>query len=275
MLARIWANGVDVAYRLDGPADAEVIVLGNGLAMDMSMWEPQAEALSGRYRILRYDHRGHGGSTATPGDYSLDLLAEDASSLLDALGIGRAHLLGTSLGAMVWLNLALMRPDLTLSLSVCATTVHPPWQAWADRVELTRRAGVAPQARSTVQRWFTPEFHAANPGVVQSMLDMIVRTSVDGMVGCATAIRDMTLADRIGEIRRPTLVIAGDHDLVTPLRDLRFIVDAVPAATLVRMARSAHMPTIEQSADCNAAVLSFLSGITASPDASTRGTIAP
>src|SRR5207247_79247 len=112
---KISANGIQVNYTLEGPADGPVVTMSHSLATDLSMWDLQAKALARRYRVLRYDTRGHGGTEAPAGAYTLSQLAEDARALLRALGIARTHWIGLSMGGMIGQSLALSSPELLQS----------------------------------------------------------------------------------------------------------------------------------------------------------------
>ena len=258
----ITANGIKVAYTFEGGGDKPIAVLAAGLAADMSMWEPQL-SLAGQYDLLRYDIRGHGGTEATTGDYSLDLLAQDALALLDLLSVQRAHFIGTSLGGMVGQFLAIHSPARLLSLTLCATQSAVVPHSWSQRVEAVRRDGVAPQVESTIDRWFTPGYRSRNPQIMQAMREMILRTSRDGYAGCTAAIRDMKLFASLASISVPTLVVAGDDDLSTPVNVLRDISLAIPDAKFVRISDAAHMPTFEQPLQCNGAIREFLDTVSA------------
>ncbi|MDQ0391600.1 3-oxoadipate enol-lactonase [Labrys monachus] len=266
----IHINGIDTAYALEGPSAAPVVVLANGLGADLSMWANQLAVLATSFRVLRYDMRGHGGTGATPGDYSLDLLAGDLLALLDGLSIARAHLVGASLGGMVGQFLAVHHADRLESLALVATSSEAPRKAWQERVREVRRDGVEPQVEPTIDRWFTPAFRAAHPDLMASMRRMVLRTSRDGYAGCAAAIRDMVLSPVIGRIRVPTLVVAGAADLSTPLPMLEHIAGTIPDARLVAIEEAAHMPPLERPEECNAAIESFLRGLDAGPAAGLR-----
>lgn len=254
-------NGVRSAWSLIGPEDAPVVVLANGLAADSTMWDPQIDALASTYRLLRYDMRGHGDSEGTPGDYSLSLLSDDLVALLGELSIKRAHLVGCSLGAMVGQFMGVHHASRLLSLSLCATSSEAPRPVWEARVAAVREHGVAPQVEATIDRWFTPAFRDSHPETMDCMRAMVLRTTKEGYAGCAAAIRDMTLSTIIAAIELPTLVIAGDLDLSTPLPILERIADTIPGAVLARVADAAHMPTIEQAVTCNAAIIGFLQSV--------------
>src|SRR2546422_549875 len=133
----VTANGIRMHYALEGPAGAPVVTLSHSLAARLEMWEPQVKALAGRWRVLRYDTRGHGGSDAPAGPYTLDELAEDARALLGALGISTTHWVGLSMGGMIGQTLALEAPELFASLVLCDTTSRVPPEAkpqWEERI---------------------------------------------------------------------------------------------------------------------------------------------
>lgn len=254
---------LETVYLSSGPTDAPAVVLANGLAADLTIWEPQLDVLESRFRVLRYDLRGHGGSAATPGDYSLALLAADLVDVMDRLRIEAAHLVGTSIGGMVAQYLGAHQPGRVSSLTLVATSCDASREAWAARVSGVRRDGVASQVEPTLDRWFTPGFRNRHPALMDRMRAMIRRTSRDGYAGCAAAIRDMELSDAIGGIAAPTLVIAGEDDQSTSLPAVRRIAERIPGARFVAVPEAAHMPTMEQPERCNALIGDFLDSLTA------------
>jgi 3-oxoadipate enol-lactonase len=258
MIRTADTNGIPTCYTLTGKAGAPAVVLSHGLAADLSMWNPQIEALSRSFTVIAYDIRGHGGSGATPGDYSLALLADDVVALLDALDIDRAHYVGLSLGGMIGQQFGAMHGTRLASLTLCATTSEAPRASWVARIVEARQLGVAPLVEATIDRWVTPAFKLAHPELMEQMRAMARRTSLDGYLGCAAAIRDMTIAEGLGRITAPTLVIAGEADTSTPLPVLERIARSIPGAQLQTIPDAAHMPTMEQPELCNAQLERFL-----------------
>src|SRR5437870_1806066 len=166
----VTANGIRMHYALEGPAGAPVVTLSHSLAARLEMWEPQVKALAGRWRVLRYDTRGHGGSDAPAGPYTLDELAEDARALLGALGISTTHWVGLSMGGMIGQTLALKAPELFASLVLCDTTSRVPPEAkpqWEERIRTADTEGMESLVEPTLGRWFTPPFRERQPEVVE------------------------------------------------------------------------------------------------------------
>jgi len=258
---KLTANGIGTRYELDGPAGAPVVTLSNSLATDLSMWDPQVQALAARYRVLRYDTRGHGGTDAPAGGYTLEQLAEDVRALLRALGIGRTHFVGLSMGGMIGQTLALESPDLLLSLSLCDTSSRVPPEAkplWDERIRTAESQGMEPLVEPTLARWLTPPFRAARADVVEQVASMIRRTDPAGYAGCCHAIAALDLTDRLGAIRVPTLVVVGEDDPGTPVAASRVIHERVKGSDLVIIKAAAHLSNLEQPAEFNRAVTTFL-----------------
>src|SRR5918993_4427046 len=160
----IQLNGVDLYYELSGPTGAPVAVFSNSLGTTLAMWDAVIPALRGRYRVLKYDTRGHGRSQVLDRPITIDDLAADLIGLLDGLGIARAHVVGLSLGGMTGQALASRYPDRVISLTLMATTAYMPTQAsWDERASLVRAQGTAAIVKATMGRWFTKEYPAQMP----------------------------------------------------------------------------------------------------------------
>jgi 3-oxoadipate enol-lactonase len=251
-------DGARFRYRFDGPPAAHVLVLSNSLGTDLSMWEPQLPALARRFRVLRYDSRGHGGSAVTPGPYAIERLGRDVVGLLDAFAIDRAHFCGLSLGGMTGMWLGIHAPE-RLSRLVLANTaaqIAPP-DPWNARIEKVRAEGMAAISQAVLARWFTPAFHAQRPADAVAMKEMLERSPAGGYVACCAAVRDMDQRDAVAGIRAPTLVIAGTHDAATPPADGRFLAEHIAAAGYVEL-DAAHLSNIEAGPRFTDALLSFL-----------------
>ena len=167
MIQHIEVNGVNLAYRFDGKLDAPVLMLSNSLMSNLSMWGPQVEAFTEKFRVLRYDSRGHGNSGVPPAPYSMDTLGEDAAALIDALDLKAVHFCGLSMGGMVGQYLGAKHGDKLSSLILCDTAcVMPPPSLWNDRISHVREHGMAAAVTTTIERWFTTPFREAGSAVI-------------------------------------------------------------------------------------------------------------
>ena len=261
-MPQIRAGGLHVHYRLDGPEGAPLVTLSHSLAAHLGMWRPQVDALVRRYRILRYDVRGHGGTAAPDGPYTLEQLSADLAALLDALGIERTHLVGLSMGGMIGQLLALREPGRLVSLVLAETLAvyRPEARAmWQERIDAASGPdGMEPLVEPTLTRWFTAPFKASRPKVMEEVAAMIGATPPRGFIGCCRALMELDLIGRLPEIRLPTLVVVGRQDPTTPVAGAEAIADAIPGARLVVIEDAAHISNLEQPETFNAALLSFL-----------------
>jgi 3-oxoadipate enol-lactonase len=258
---KISANGISVNYTFDGPADAPVVTMSHSLATDRGMWDPTVPALTSRFRVLRYETRGHGQTEAPRGAYTLEQLADDARALLRALGIQRTHWVGLSMGGMIGQVLALKAPDVLLSLSLCDTSSRIPAEAkpqWEDRIRSAEAKGMEPLVEPTLARWFTAPFRERRKDVVDRVATMIRTTPVAGYVGCCHAISALNLTDRLSAIKLPTIVIVGEDDPGTPVAASRLIAENIKGARLEIISSAAHLSNIEQPEAFNRALSGFL-----------------
>jgi 3-oxoadipate enol-lactonase len=252
-------SAVELRYAVDGPAGAPALMLGGSLGSNLDMWRPQLPALAERFRVVRYDHRGHGGSPAPPGPYRIEDLGRDALALLDRLGLARAHLGGLSLGGMVAMWVAANAPERVESLVLLCTSARlgPP-QLWAQRAAAVREGGMRAVADAVLARWFTPAFATAHPDVVDWARGQLTSTSVDGYAGCCAAIETMDLEPALGAITAPTLVLAGADDPATPPQHAHRIAAGVPGTRVVVVPDAAHLANVEQPEATTRSLLDFL-----------------
>jgi 3-oxoadipate enol-lactonase len=259
---KLKTNGIDTSYSLDGPAGAPVVTLSHSLATDSSMWAPQCEALRARYRVLRYDTRGHGETDAPAGAYTLDQLADDARALLQALGIGKTHWVGLSMGGMIGQTLALRHPELFASLSLCDTSSRIPAEAkplWSDRIKTAESQGMEPLVEPTLARWFTAGFRERARDVVDRVAEMIRSTPPRGYAGCCHAISALDLTDRISAISLPTLIIVGEEDQGTPVAASNVMHERIKGSQLHVIPSASHLSNLEQPAEFTSVLTGFLS----------------
>lgn len=241
-------------YRIDGPVDAPWLTFCNSLGTDLHMWDPQVAALSGRFRILRYDRRGHGHSSAPPGLYSVADLGADVLALWDHLGVARSHFCGLSIGGLTgqWLGVHAGTRLHTLTVAATAAKIGTA-ESWETRIAQVHAQGLLPLREGTAERWFTPAFVAAQPAQVEDILQRFVATSVAGYVGCCHAVATADFRDQLAQIGVPTLAIAGDDDPVCPPADLQAIARGVAHGHAVAVP-GRHICNIE-SADAFTAAL--------------------
>lgn len=239
----------------EGPRDGPVLVLAGSLGSTLQMWRPQVAALTDTFRVIRIDHRGHGGSPVPPPPYGMADLAADSLALLDALGLDRVAWCGLSLGGMVGMYLGSEAPERLTSLTLCCTSAcFPDLTPWRDRIAAVEGGGTAPIADAVVSRWFTPDWAAANPSEVAEAAAMVAGTADEGYLGCCQAIEAWDHRDRLPAVAVPTLVIGGSADLSTPVDPhSRTLVDAIPGARL-EVVDSAHLATIERAAETTALI---------------------
>ncbi len=272
----ITANGLTVHYDLTGPASAPVLLFANSIGTTLGVWDAVMPALAARFRVLRYDMRGHGLSAVPPigadHGYSMDDLADDALGLLDALGIARAHVCGLSIGGMMAQRLAVKAPDRVDGLILCDTAglIGPP-SIWADRIAAIRANGLSSIADGVMTRWFTARFRDSNPDPLRGYVAMLSRTPQDGYIGCAMAIRDADLRADNARITAPTLVVVGAEDLATPPDLARALADSIPGARFVTLPDAAHIPCVEQPAALSRLILDFLNGLSVPAEMPERG----
>jgi 3-oxoadipate enol-lactonase len=257
----ITVNGISVHYTLEGPASGPVITMSNSLASNLSMWEPQMPVLTSRYRVLRYDTRGHGGTEATAGPYSLDELSEDVRALLRALGITRTHFIGLSMGGMIGQIIAIKYPQMLQSLVLCDTMSRVPIEAkpmWDDRIHTAETGGMEPLVEPTLARWFTEPFRQKGSPVLDQVRTMIRSTPPRGYTGCCHAIAALNLTDHLKAITLPTLIIVGEDDPATPVAASHVIHEQIRGSELVILKSAAHLSNLEQPEAFNQALTAFL-----------------
>lgn len=260
----VHVNGIDLHYTIDG-TEGPWMCLSHSLACNLTAWDAQVDWLKTKYRVLRFDTRGHGQSSAPPGPYTLDELASDVHGLFLHLGIEQAHWMGISMGGMIGQTYALQHPGFFQSLILADSTSRRPPDAakmWGQRIEVARSEGMQGLLESTLTRWFTQGFRTRNPAAVERIGQGILNTPVEGFMGCCHAISKIDLLDRLHEIRCPTLILVGEHDHGTPPEMSRLMHQNITGSQLVIIADAAHISNIEQEDFFNATVKAFLNGNT-------------
>jgi len=251
------SNGTELFYDLRGPAEAPVVAFSNSIGTTHQMWDAQAQALAGRYRVLQYDTRGHGGSPVAVGPASIEALADDLVGLLDALQVERAHVVGLSLGGMTAQSLAARRPERVHGLVLMATSAYTP-DGWEARAATVRSQGMGAIVDAVLTRWFTPGFRASHPDAVGPHRERFLAMDPEGYAACCGAIGAMDLRPSNAAITAPTLIIAGADDPATPVPMMEEIRGRIPDAELVVLPRAAHIMAVERADAVNAHLDAFL-----------------
>ncbi|MEO7336502.1 MAG: alpha/beta fold hydrolase [Caldimonas sp.] len=260
----VQANGIRMRYEVDGPADAPWVTFVTGIANDVTLFDGQASALSDRFRVLRYDLRGQGRTEPTPPPYTIELLSRDLVALWDALDIATSHLVGLGLGSTVAMRTAIDHPARIDRLvpSCCRARMVPEFAVmWSRLTETVKAGGVEAIVEQTAQRWFTDDFKAAHPDVIDKVRAMVRGTSLDGYLGCVSAFVGLDLEDELKDIRVPTLFMGGADDKSGgPEALMRGLADKVPGATYVPVPDAAHIANVQNNDAYNSILREFLLG---------------
>jgi 3-oxoadipate enol-lactonase len=251
---------VRLAVTVEGPEAAPPLVLGNSLGTTSQLWEPQLAALRARFRLIRYEHRGHGGSPAPPGRYALADLGRDVLRLLDDLGVEQAAYCGVSLGGMVGMWLAANAPGRIGALAVCCTSARfPDRSLWEQRSAAVRGGGLAPISQQVVSRWFTPAYSGREPDVPARFIATLERdVQPEGYAGCCEAIVGMDLRPSLPAITAPALVISGSEDPATPPWHGAVIARGIPGARLRVIRGASHLANVSHPGEVTAALTGHL-----------------
>jgi len=251
-------DGNLVHYHTDGNGAAPVLVFSNSIGSDLSMWNAQAAALCTRFRVLRYDSRGHGRSGLPPGRCSIRDLAVDVLKLLDSLGVKRVHFCGLSIGGLVGMWLAAHSPERIDRLILCntAAAIGTP-EIWDQRIRDVRQGGLGTIAHGLMERWFSAAFRTRSPELVDAIRDKLLTTSPEGYIASCEAIRDNDQRDAAAGIRIPTMVIAGTADTATPPQQGRSLAAKIKGARYAEL-DAGHLSNIERPREFNREVNEFL-----------------
>ena len=259
-------NHLRTFYRLEGNPGLPVLVLSHSIGTDLAMWDSQVPDLLPYFQVLRYDTRGHGASQVTPGDYSIEQLGRDVLGLVDTLGIDSFAFCGLSMGGAIGQWLALHAPERITRLILANTSPRiGSVELWNKRIEAVQNTGMAGIADLAMQRFFAPEFLARAHPRIAGTRSVLLGTDPTGYIGCCVALRDNDATKSLARIKTPTLVIAGDQDVSTPLEgNGEILVREIAGAQLCKLP-AGHLSNIECPRAFLAAMFSFLR-----PDANSR-----
>jgi len=255
------APAIDVHYRVDGQPGAPVLVLSHAMGLSLAMWEPQMPRLFHDFRVVRYDHRGHGRSPVPPGPYHLSDLGRDLLNLVDRLELDRVSFCGISLGGMVGLWLAAHEPARLDRLVICCAAprmLHP--EDYAARAVQVRRAGMSSVADAVLARWFTPTFVSSQPDTVDSIRRLLVSTPAEGYAATCEALAAMDQRGDLQRIVAPTLLMAAEHDQSTPPEQSLEMAKRIPHARFAMIPAASHLASIEQAEAVTDQILEHLTG---------------
>lgn len=254
-------NGAVINYEIEGPEDAPVVTLSHALAASLNLWDFQSLLLRNSFRVLRFDTRGHGLSSAPPGPYTMESLSEDVVRLLDHLQIPKTDFVGISMGGMIGQVLAIKYPERLDRLVLCDTTSRVPPEAgpmWEDRVRKVATEGMASLAQETLDRWLSEEFRRDHPQITNRIRNMILETPVPGYAGCCRAISSFDVSAEVSRIAAPTLIIVGENDPGAPVSASEALRQSVCNSRMVIVPKALHLPNIEAADFFNKQLLNFL-----------------
>ena len=240
-------NGVVLHYEVNGAKELPPLIFSNSLGTDFRIWDAVAERLAGRFRLVRYDKRGHGLSEATPPPYALTTHVADLTALVDHLGIEKTAIVGLSVGGLIAQGLAALHPERIAAL-VLSNTAHKIGNeaSWNERIAAVNAGGLGAIADIVMQRWFTPAYRRPDNADFVGYLAMFTRTPVDGYVGTCASVRDADLTESTRALKVPTLCISGDQDGTTPPDIVRSMAELIRNSEFRVIADAGHIPCIEQ-----------------------------
>jgi 3-oxoadipate enol-lactonase len=258
---KIKANGITINCQVDGSEGAPWIVFSNSLATSTAMWDDQAAALKDKFRVLRYDQRGHGGTEVPAGRYAFDTLLADAIGLMDALSIKKAHFGGLSMGGATAAGLAERYPDRVDRIIICDSpcqSTPQSTQQWNERIAIAQSKGIEALVEPTVTRWFPADTVAKNPPHLDKIRAMFRATPVNGFIGCAAALADHDYASAIASVKHPALFICGEKDAPAPA--MRKLHDKLPSSRYVELPNAGHISNMDRPAEFTKAIEDFMTG---------------
>lgn len=254
-MAFIQRPGAHLYWKHDGRDDAPALVLLNSIGTDMDLWDALLPRLRAHFALLRIDARGHGASSAEPGDYRMAMLADDVLAVADAAGFDRFSIAGVSLGGMIGMELALRAPARVEKLIPICTSATMDAASWNDRIAKVRGEGMAAIADLAMGRFLSD---AAEPAMYDAVRRQLLTMDAQGYAGCGAAIRDMDLADRIGGIACPTLIVTGTRDMSTPFAGHGdYLFAYIPGAEHIAL-ETAHLAPLDAPDALADAILSFV-----------------
>jgi len=252
-------DGRTVHGHLEGEGQLPPLVLVHSLGSDLRIWDEVAALLAPRFRMLRYDLRGHGLSDATPAPYSIAELGDDLVRLLDHAAVAEVVVMGISVGGTIALDLGARHPERIRAMVLCDTGLRIGSEAsWDDRIEEVRARGLSEMATEIVGRWFAPGYAQRQPAAYGGYRNMLARTSEEGYLGTCAALRDADYRETAGAVDVPALVVTGSEDLSTPPETGRELAAALPRGAFEKIEDAGHLPCVERPGPLVDVVAPFL-----------------
>lgn len=254
-------DGLALHASIEGPQGRPGVIMSNSLATNLSLWDAFAASLRDRYRVLRYDQRGHGKSSVPPPPYGMPQLVKDVIGLMDKIGIDRAHFVGISMGGATGMGLALHHADRLRSLVACDSSIAAsPTNEWQQRLDIVKAQGLSALVEPTLARWFTKRSMAENTPAVQRVREMIRTTPENGFIGCVNALQTFDYSQGLETIALPVLMVAGAEDGTRPEAMAK---DAarIPGAQFAVIPDAGHLSNIENPRGFNRIVGAFIDGV--------------
>ena len=260
-MPKIGVNGIELYYELSGPEGAPVLVLSNGIMMSTASWAFQNTVLNQHLRVLLYDCRGMWKSDHPEGSYSMEEHADDLAGLLEALEIDKAHIAGISYGAEVSMMFALRYPEKTRSLIVIdgVSEIHPllraqtyPWLMAAERHDAELLLNTSYHMN------FAEDWIRANQAFIDTSVDRYALLDMDALVRLMKAFYALDMTAELSRIQAPTLVIAGEEDLIKGREYAEIISAQISNSELVIVPGAGHALCLEKPAILNTLLLGFV-----------------
>jgi 3-oxoadipate enol-lactonase len=246
-----------IHYEWAGDERLPTLLFCNSLGTNLRMWDGQVDAFSKHFRLLRYDTRGHGQSSVTPGPYAIEQLSGDVIGLLDTLKLDRVCFCGLSMGGSIGMFLGANAPERFHKMALCNTS--PKFgtpQTWGARIQAVQAGGMKAVAGGVIERWLTPRYRASHPDETQTVLAMLETADPQGYVANCEAVRDADMRTILANIRVPCVVVAGTHDQSATPADGRLLAKSIPGAGYAELP-AAHLSNIEARDEFNRCILQF------------------
>jgi len=252
-------DGAKLNVKTEGPDGAPAVLLLHCLGGDLGVWDGVVPELAKGFKVIRYDARGHGRSDAPAGEYSVEMMAKDALAVLDASGVGKAHVVGLSMGGMIGMWLAAHAADRVERLVIANSTAHiPATEMLNGWIKTARDGGHQGLAEPIITGWLSSGFKAANPEKTRELVDTMRNMTVDGFAGSVAVLRDSDRRPDLPLIKAPTLIIAGIEDGPRGEGAAAAMAENITGATRANLPDAAHLSPAENPAAFSSAVLAHL-----------------